>query len=83
MEGAFVNDVAIDIKERGARGALDDDVARDGATYENIPVTVRHTAKVAPAPNSSYLITSLENIRPIYRRILELTPRRILVPPVN
>lgn len=62
---------------------LDDDVARDGATYENIPVTVRHTAKVAPAPDSSYLITSLENIRPIYRRILELTPRRILVPSVS
>ncbi|MFZ4482160.1 MAG: hypothetical protein ACOYNZ_19960, partial [Rhodoferax sp.] len=62
---------------------LDDDLARDGTTYENIPVTVRHTAKVAPAPNSSYLITSLENIRPIYRRILELSPRRILVPPVS
>jgi hypothetical protein len=62
---------------------LDDDVARDGATYENIPVTVRHTAKVAPAPNSCYLITSLENVRPIYRRILELMPRRILVPPVS
>jgi hypothetical protein len=62
---------------------LDDDVSRDGATYENIPVTVRHTAKVAPAPNSSYLITSLENIRPIFRRILELNPRRILVPPVS
>jgi len=62
---------------------LDDDMARDGATYENIPVTVRHTAKVAPAPNSSYLITSLENIRPIYRRILELSPRRILTPPIS
>jgi hypothetical protein len=62
---------------------LDDDVSRDGATYENIPITVRHTAKVAPAPNSSYLITSMENIRPIFRRILELNPRRILVPPVS
>jgi len=62
---------------------LDDDVARDGATYENIPVTVRHTTKVSPAANSSYLITSLENIRPIYRRICDLTPRRILVPPVS
>lgn len=62
---------------------LDDDPARDGTNYENIPVTVRHTAKVAPAPNSSYLITSLENIRPIYRRILDLTPRRILAPPVS
>lgn len=62
---------------------LDDDPARDGTTYENIPVTVRHTAKVAPAPNSSYLITSLENIRPIYRRILDLSPRRILAPSVS
>lgn len=62
---------------------LDDDVSRDGTTYENLPVTVRHTAKVCPAPNSSYLITSLENIRPIYRRILELAPRRILVPPIS
>jgi len=62
---------------------LDDDVARDGATYENIPVTVRNTAKVAPAPNSSYLVTSLENIRPIYRRILEHTQWRILLPPVS
>lgn len=62
---------------------LDDDPARDGATYENVPVTVRHTAKAAPPPDSSYLITSLENLRPIYRRLLELSPRRILVPPVN
>jgi cyclopropane-fatty-acyl-phospholipid synthase len=62
---------------------LDDDATRDDTTYENVPVTVRHTAKIAPAPNSSYLITSLENVRPIYRRILELTPRRILVPQIN
>jgi hypothetical protein len=62
---------------------LDDDGDRDGATYENIPITVRHTTKVAPAPNSSYLITSLENMRPIYRRILELSPRRILMPIIS
>ena len=62
---------------------LDDNVLLDGATYENLPVTVRHTAKVAPAPNSSYLITSLENIRPTYRRILDLSLRRILFPLIN
>jgi hypothetical protein len=62
---------------------LDDDPLRDGATYENIPVTVKHSTKVAPLPNSSYIITSLENIRPIYRRILELSPRRILIPLIN
>jgi hypothetical protein len=59
---------------------LDDDAARDGTTYENVPVTVRHTSKIMRASNSSYLITSLENTRPIYRRLLEFTPRRILVP---
>ena len=62
---------------------LDDDPQQDGATYENIAVTVKHTGKATPPPNSSYIITSLENIRPIYRRILELSPRRILVPLVN
>ena len=59
---------------------LDDDAAKDSATYENVPVTVRHTTKVAPPANSSYVITSLENVRPIFRRITELRPRRILVP---
>lgn len=59
---------------------LDDNPARDNTTYENIPVTVRHTANVSVIPNSSYIITSLESIRPIYSRILGLSPRRILVP---
>jgi hypothetical protein len=62
---------------------LDDDPARDGTTYENVPVTVRHPARVSPPPHSSYLITSLENVRPIYRRLCELSPRRILVPLVH
>lgn len=59
---------------------LDDDPAKDGVTYENVPVTVRHTAKVAPPANASYIITSLENVRAIYRRIQDLTPRRVLLP---
>ncbi len=59
---------------------LDDDPSRDGVTYENIPVTVRHTAKIALPTNSSFLITSLENTRPIYKRVLELSPRRVLIP---
>ena len=62
---------------------LDDYPAKDGVTYENVPVVVRHTGTVAPAPDASYLITSLENVRPIYPRITELRPRRILVPLLN
>jgi len=62
---------------------LDDDPQQDGSTYENIPVMVKHTANVVPPPNSSFIITSLESTRPIYRRILELSPRRILIPLVT
>ena len=67
----------------GIECILDDDPQQDGMTYENIPVMVKHTANVKPPPNSSFIITSLESRRPIYRRILELSPRRILVPLVN
>ena len=59
---------------------LDDDPAKDGVTYENIPVTVRHTEKVKPTANASYIITSLENVRTIYRRIQDFIPRRVLSP---
>lgn len=62
---------------------LDDDLQKDGKTYENVPVVVKHPTNVAPPPNSSFVITSLESVRPIYRRILELSPRRILTPLVT
>ena len=64
----------------GIECILDDDPQQDGLTYENIPVTVKYTSNVMPLPNSSFIITSLESRRPIYRRILELSPRRILLP---
>lgn len=62
---------------------LDDDPSKDGMTYRNLPITVRDTKKILPKPNSSYIITSMENIRPIYKRILELTPRRIISPLIS
>jgi hypothetical protein len=67
----------------GVECILDDDPQQDGMTYENIPVMVKHTANVKPPPNSSFIITSLESRRPIYRRILELSPRRILLPLIS
>lgn len=59
---------------------LDDDPEKDGIEYENLPVRVRHTQKAAPPADSSYIITSLESVRPISRRLLELSPRRVLSP---
>jgi hypothetical protein len=61
---------------------LDDDPARHGVTYENVPVRVAHPSRELPPPDSCYVVTSLENVRPIYKRIADLQPRRILVPPL-
>ena len=61
---------------------LDDDPDKDGMTYKNVPVEVKYTKSMDVPKNSSFLITSLENIRPIYRRILELHPRRVLLPSI-
>jgi cyclopropane-fatty-acyl-phospholipid synthase len=62
---------------------LDDDPTKENWTYENLPVTVQNPNKIKPAPNSSYLITSLENTRKIFNRIQDFQPRRILVPLIS
>jgi hypothetical protein len=62
---------------------LDDDPARDGMTYQNVPVQVGFTGRIKPEKNSSYVITSLENVRSIYQKIVPLCPRRVLMPIVS
>jgi hypothetical protein len=59
---------------------LDDDPAKDGSTYVNVPVMVCSSEKAKVPDKSNFIVTSLENIRPIYRRILDFNPRRILMP---
>jgi len=59
---------------------LDDDPDKHGIGYINLPVKISHPSKVDIPDNSSYIITSLENIRPIYNRLQEFLPRRILAP---
>jgi hypothetical protein len=61
---------------------LDDDPEKHGTGYQNLPVHISNPAIFPPPPDSSYLITSLENLRPIIKRISGLQPRRVLVPPV-
>jgi len=62
---------------------LDDDPMKHQSGYKNLPVTVRHTEKNPPPPDSSFLITSLEGSRSIYKRILDFRPSRILAPCVT
>ncbi len=61
---------------------LDDDPEKNGIGYQNLPVTVRHPKEVDDLQGAHFLITSLENTRPIFKRITEFSARRIFVPPV-
>ena len=62
---------------------LDDDPKKDGIKYKNVNVLVKSTQSFIPPEQSSFVITSLESIRPIYNRITQFNPRRIIVPPVT
>lgn len=62
---------------------LDDDLEKNDTGYKNIPVKIKTPSLENPPENASYLITSMENLRPIYKRILELNPRRIISPLIS
>ena len=59
---------------------LDDDPEKEGTGYRNLPVSISHPANILIPKNSSFLITSLENIRPIYKRVMEFDPRLVISP---
>lgn len=62
---------------------LDDDPQKEGIGYENLPVLVQNPAKMNLPENSNFIITSLENTRSIFQRVLQFSPRRILTPTVG
>ncbi len=62
---------------------IDDDESKNNLNYENVPVKVKSLNNAKPLENSFFLITSLENIRPIFNKINTLKPRRILLPNVS
>jgi hypothetical protein len=62
---------------------LDDDLQKNRIEYQNVPVKVCYTDDYEVPMNSNFLITSLENTRGIFNRIMKLSPRRILSPLVN
>ena len=63
---------------------LDDDPARDGIGYWNLPVNVIHSSRAQRLSESSVLITAVDNVQPIMARLLadrpSERPRHILYP---
>jgi hypothetical protein len=61
------------------RAILDDDPAKDGIGYANLPVRVR-VPRDLDFRQLTICLTAMDNRRPILRRLAELNPKRIINP---
>ena len=59
---------------------LDDDPAKDGMGYWNLPVRVVHSSRANDIAQASVLVTAPDNVQPIMTRLLAMRPRHILYP---
>lgn len=59
---------------------LDDDPAKDGLGYWNLPVKVMLTDHVKDLAEASVMITAVDNVQPIMNKLLERRPLHILYP---
>lgn len=62
------------------RAVLDDDPAKDGLYYWNLPVVIRHTDGISDLDDSSLLITAVDNVKPILSKLLVQRPRHVIYP---
>lgn len=59
---------------------LDDDPAKDGLHYWNLPLIIRHTDSVTDLDAASVFITAVDNVKPILTKLLMRRPRHIIYP---
>ena len=59
---------------------LDDDPAKDGIGYWNLPVKVVLASRVPDLSESSVLVTAIDNVQPILTKLLANRPRHIFYP---
>lgn len=59
---------------------LDDDESKDGIGYWNLPVKVMLPSKAADLHEAAVLITAVDNVQPIMKKLLSRRPRHIIHP---
>ncbi len=59
---------------------IDDDPAKDGIGYWNLPVKVIASRNVKSLTGASVLITAIDNVQPIMAKLLANRPKHILYP---
>jgi hypothetical protein len=62
------------------KAVLDDDPAKDGIGYWNLPVKVMPSSRAVDFAQSAVLITAIDNVQPIMTKLLANRPRHIINP---
>jgi hypothetical protein len=60
------------------KAVIDDDPSRNGWYYQNLWPPILHSSTVTDLMQSTVLITAVDNMKPIMKRLLELRPRHIV-----
>ncbi len=59
---------------------LDDDSGKEGLQYENLPLNITFAQNVRDIEDSTVFITAIDNVKPIFRKLLKLNPKDIMYP---
>lgn len=59
---------------------LDDDSAKHGIYYWNLPLIIRQVESVSDLGEATVFITAVDNVKPIMNRLLERRPKHIIYP---
>ncbi len=59
---------------------LDDDESKDGIMYWNLPVKITHSRNINDLLEATVLITAIDNVQPIMKKLLNQRPRHIILP---
>lgn len=59
---------------------LDDDPSKDGLGYGNLPVKIKHPKHINDLEDATILVTAIDNVNPIMKKLLNIRPRHIIHP---
>ena len=59
---------------------IDDDPAKRGLYYKNLPLKIEHSLSFESLEEKSFLITAPDNIVPILTKLFHKRPKRIIIP---
>jgi hypothetical protein len=69
-----------DVLANTLEAVLDDDPGKDGMMYANMPLRIERPAQAGNLDADTVVVTAIDNVTPILRRLLDVRPRHIVLP---